>query len=78
VAPVIVAPMVGILGVGKMSGVPVFKKDEQGVKQLVERDELILSWSADHRVLDGATVARCAEEVRTLLEDIDVFSIVLR
>jgi 2-oxoisovalerate dehydrogenase E2 component (dihydrolipoyl transacylase) len=78
VAPVIVAPMVGILGVGKVRDVPVFKKDEHGVKKLVGRDELILSWSADHRVLDGATVARCAEEVRTLLEDIDVFSMVLR
>jgi len=31
----------------------------------------VFSWSADHRVLDGAVVARCAEVVRELLEDVE-------
>ncbi|CZR52477.1 uncharacterized protein PAC_02354 [Phialocephala subalpina] len=78
VAFVIAAPMVGILGVGRKREVPVFKENEQGARKLVEREEVVLSWSADHRILDGATVARCAETVRKLLEDIDVLSIVLR
>jgi 2-oxoisovalerate dehydrogenase E2 component (dihydrolipoyl transacylase) len=36
---------------------------------LVKREELVLSWSADHRVVDGAECARCAEHVRGLLEE---------
>ncbi|KKY18989.1 putative dihydrolipoamide branched chain transacylase e2 [Diplodia seriata] len=68
VAPVIVPPQVGILGVGRARPVPAFAAD--GVT-VVRRDECVFSWSADHRVVDGATAARCAEEVRRLLEDVE-------
>jgi 2-oxoisovalerate dehydrogenase E2 component (dihydrolipoyl transacylase) len=64
VAPVIVAPQVAILGVGRARAVPGF--DEEGA--LVRREEAIFSWSADHRVVDGATVARAAEKVKRYLE----------
>lgn len=64
VSPVIVEGQVAILGVGKARIVPAF--DVDGV--LVKRQECVLSWSADHRVVDGATVARAAEVVRMLLE----------
>ena len=64
VAPVIVAPQVAILGVGRARVVPGF--DEEG--ELVRREEAIFSWSADHRVVDGATVARAAERVKAYLE----------
>ena len=65
VAPVISEPQVAILGVGRSKIVPAF--DENG--ELVKKEELVLSWSADHRVVDGAECARCAERVRGLLEE---------
>ncbi|KAI9651689.1 MAG: hypothetical protein M1831_000535 [Alyxoria varia] len=64
VAPVIVEGQVAILGVGRTRAVPAF--DENGA--VVRREECVLSWSADHRVVDGATVARCAELVKRSLE----------
>lgn len=78
VAPVIVEPMVGILAVGQVRAVPVFQRDEDGVEKVVKREEAILSWGADHRVLDGATVARCARTVQKLLESFELTSTTLK
>ncbi|KAK3077194.1 hypothetical protein LTS18_010961, partial [Coniosporium uncinatum] len=68
VAPVIVPPQVAILGVGKSRVVPAFDTDEEGREVVVKKEEGVFSWSADHRVVDGAYVARCADTVRRLLE----------
>ncbi|KJX95234.1 branched-chain alpha-keto acid dehydrogenase E2 component like protein [Zymoseptoria brevis] len=65
VSPVISEPQVAILGVGRSKVVPAFNEHDE----LVKKEELVLSWSADHRVVDGAECARCAEQVRMLLED---------
>jgi 2-oxoisovalerate dehydrogenase E2 component (dihydrolipoyl transacylase) len=65
VAPIISEPQVAILGVGRSRVVPAFNENDE----LVKREELVLSWSADHRVVDGAECARCAERVRGLLEE---------
>ncbi|KAI5460635.1 2-oxoacid dehydrogenases acyltransferase-domain-containing protein [Mariannaea sp. PMI_226] len=65
VSPVIVPPMVGIVGIGREQSVPAF--DEDG--NIVPQRQTMLSWSADHRILDGATVARCAEAVSQVLQD---------
>jgi len=65
VAPIISEPQVAILGVGRSRVVPAFDQNDE----LVKREELVLSWSADHRVVDGAECARCAERVRVLLEE---------
>lgn len=65
VAPVISEPQVGIVGVGRSKIVPAFNEHDE----LIKKEELVLSWSADHRVVDGAECARCAERVKTLLED---------
>ena len=67
VAPVIVMPQVGILGIGKARVVPAFG----GNGELVKREECVFSWSADHRVVDGAYVARAAEEVRKCVEGVE-------
>ncbi|RSL59905.1 hypothetical protein CEP54_007022 [Fusarium duplospermum] len=69
VAPIIMSPMVMILAIGRSQKVPAFEVGEDGTKQLVEKEQAVFSWSADHRVLDGATVARCAEEMAFWLEN---------
>jgi 2-oxoisovalerate dehydrogenase E2 component (dihydrolipoyl transacylase) len=74
VAPVIVPGEVAILGVGKARSTPVF--DETGA---VARAEMCaFSWSADHRVVDGATLARCSEVVRGYLEGVERMVLDLR
>jgi 2-oxoisovalerate dehydrogenase E2 component (dihydrolipoyl transacylase) len=72
VSPVIVTPMVAIVGIGRARKVPAFQDTPDGERVLVEREEVVLSWSADHRVLDGATVAKCAERVGWMIENIDL------
>lgn len=74
VAPVIVSPQVAILGVGKARVVPAFAEDGS----IVRKEECVFSWSADHRVVDGATLARCAESVRGYLEGTERMLIKLR
>jgi 2-oxoisovalerate dehydrogenase E2 component (dihydrolipoyl transacylase) len=74
VAPVIVTPQVGIVGIGKARVVPAF--DENG--ELVKKEECMFSWSADHRVVDGAYVARAAEEVRKCVEGVEAMLMRMR
>lgn len=74
VAPVIVTPQVGILGIGRARAVPAF--GENG--EIVKKEECVFSWSADHRVIDGAMAARCAEAVRKNLENIESMLVRLR
>lgn len=65
VAPVIVSNEVAILGIGKARTAPAF--DEQD--RVVKKEIINFSWSADHRVVDGATMARMAERVRGFIEE---------
>ena len=65
VAPVLVSSEVAILGVGKARTIPAF--DEQG--SVIKKEFMNFSWSADHRVVDGATMARMAERVRAFTEE---------
>ncbi|CZR61089.1 related to branched-chain alpha-keto acid dehydrogenase complex, E2 component precursor (lipoamide acyltransferase) [Phialocephala subalpina] len=74
VSPVIVEREVAILGIGKMITIPAF--DEEG--KVVRREVCNFSWSADHRVVDGATMARAAEVVRAFVEDPDSMVVHLR
>lgn len=66
VAPVIVEGQLAIMGVGKIKTVPVFADDGITVKPALQAN---VSWSADHRVVDGATMARMASKVQTYLEE---------
>jgi len=52
-SPIIHQPQVGILGIGKVVQRPVF----DGRGQVVPADMVYLSFSFDHRVLDGAVAA---------------------
>ncbi|KAI1006837.1 Lipoamide acyltransferase component of branched-chain alpha-keto acid dehydrogenase complex [Podosphaera aphanis] len=67
VSPVIVEKESVILGVGKMRTVPAFSNSGH----VIPRKACNFSWSADHRVIDGATMARAAEIVRELVENPD-------
>ena len=65
VSPIIVANEVAILGIGKARDIPAF--DEVG--KVARRTVANFSWCADHRVVDGATMARVGERVRALVEE---------
>ncbi|KAJ5359046.1 uncharacterized protein N7496_011459 [Penicillium cataractarum] len=79
VHPILVSPTVGIVAVGKVEEVPVFSQHNKDVDpSIVKREKAVLSWSADHRVLDGASVARCAQLVARVLENIESIGIGLR
>ena len=65
VAPVVVQSEVAILGIGKARTIPAF--DDHG--SVVKREVMHFSWSADHRVVDGATMARMAEQVRAFVQE---------
>ncbi|KAG6053987.1 hypothetical protein E4U17_004169 [Claviceps sp. LM77 group G4] len=75
-SPVIVEKEVAILGIGRMRTVPAF--DEQDDDKLVKRHVMNFSWSADHRVVDGATMARAADVVRRVVEEPDIMVMHLR
>jgi 2-oxoisovalerate dehydrogenase E2 component (dihydrolipoyl transacylase) len=65
VAPLLVPGEVAILGVGRSRIIPAF--DDRGA--VVQKEVVNFSWSADHRIVDGATMARMAERVRGYVED---------
>lgn len=73
-SPVIVEREVAILGIGRMRTVPAFDENDNIVKKQVCN----FSWSADHRVVDGATMARAADVVRKVVEEPDVMVMHLR
>lgn len=65
VAPVLVQSELAILGIGKAKTVPAF--DDQD--RVIKKEIMNFSWSADHRVVDGATMARMGERVKALIEE---------
>ncbi|KAJ4408627.1 hypothetical protein N0V82_009674 [Gnomoniopsis sp. IMI 355080] len=78
-SPVIVEGQVAILGVGRMRDMPDVVEDPAGGWKVNGiRKVCNFSWSADHRVVDGATMARAAEVVRALVEEPDVMVMHLR
>lgn len=79
-SPVIVDGQVAILGVGRMRDVPDVARDEGSGSWAVRgmKNVCNFSWSADHRVVDGATMARAAGVVRSLVEEPDVMVMHLR
>ena len=63
--PVINAPEVAIVALGKTQRLPRF--DDAG--QVVARSIMNISWSGDHRVIDGGTIARFSNLWQSYLED---------
>lgn len=62
--PMVTPPAVTILAVGRIFKAPVVKNDAT-----VIRDMLTLSWSFDHRVIDGELAAKISHHYCTLLRD---------
>jgi len=78
--PVIVSPEVCIGAIGKMSTVPRFDDDGNVTPSLVMvrvLNKLVVtnlvsqcvSWSADHRIIDGATMARFSTVWKNYVEN---------
>lgn len=63
--PIINKPEAAIVALGKVQQLPRF--DEQGA--VVARDIMTASWSGDHRIIDGATVANFNNRWKEFLED---------
>jgi 2-oxoisovalerate dehydrogenase E2 component (dihydrolipoyl transacylase) len=62
-SPVIFWPQVAIGALGKMQKVPRYKGDV-----VVPTHIMQVSWAADHRVVDGATMARFSNDWKRYLE----------
>ncbi|KAJ1661400.1 hypothetical protein GGF38_003657 [Coemansia sp. RSA 25] len=71
-SPVVVSSEVCIGAFGKVQRLPRFETtlvDGAAVERVVPKHILVASWSADHRVVDGATMARFATLYKQLLEN---------
>lgn len=71
--PVIFSPEVIIAALGKISTLPVYEK-----KQLFEQQFMHCQWTADHRVLDGANVARFCNKWKSYIEEPELMLLNLR
>ncbi|KAK3816431.1 MAG: 2-oxoacid dehydrogenases acyltransferase-domain-containing protein [Benniella sp.] len=80
--PVVVTSEVAIAAVGKMQRLPRFKMIEQedGTKaeRVVAQEIVNISWSADHRVIDGATIARFSQVWKDVIENPFLLGALLR
>ncbi|GFY40436.1 lipoamide acyltransferase component of branched-chain alpha-keto acid dehydrogenase complex, mitochondrial [Trichonephila inaurata madagascariensis] len=63
--PVILVPEVAIGALGKIQALPRFDPNDQVVKRHIMQ----VSWTADHRVIDGATICRFSNLWKSYLED---------
>ncbi|XP_034824224.1 lipoamide acyltransferase component of branched-chain alpha-keto acid dehydrogenase complex, mitochondrial [Maniola hyperantus] len=63
--PVILPPQVSIGALGKIRVLPRFDSEGNVVKAHI----LSVSWSADHRIIDGVTMARFSNQLKEYLED---------
>ncbi|CAO3628231.1 unnamed protein product [Mucor fragilis] len=63
--PVIVSSELAIVALGKMQRLPRFDANDS----IVAKQVMPVSWSADHRVIDGATIARFGNHWKNLIEN---------
>ena len=65
VKPLILPPQVAIVGIVLTQALPRFDVDDELRKRLLVN----VSWAADHRIIDGATVGRFSNLVKQYLEN---------
>ncbi|KAI9476267.1 MAG: 2-oxoacid dehydrogenases acyltransferase-domain-containing protein [Benjaminiella poitrasii] len=63
--PVIVSSELAIVALGRIQRVPRFDENDR----VVAKEVMPISWSADHRVIDGATIARFGNYWKRLIEN---------
>ncbi|MFU8784015.1 dihydrolipoyllysine-residue acetyltransferase [Aliidiomarina sp.] len=63
--PIINKPEAAIVALGKVQTLPRFAADGS----VVGRDMMVASWSGDHRIIDGATIANFNKRWQQFLED---------
>ncbi|QJQ98971.1 2-oxo acid dehydrogenase subunit E2 [Halomonas sp. PGE1] len=64
-APIINAPEVAIVAIGKTQWLPRFDAEERVVKRAI----MTVTWAGDHRLIDGGTIARFCNAWKGYLED---------
>jgi len=67
-SPVIPAPTVVIGAIGKIQTLPRFKDEADYEKGVYPAKLMNVSWAADHRVVDGATMARFSNLMKRYIE----------
>lgn len=67
--PTILRPQVAIMAIGKAKKVAKYVEDPVTGYKFLPADQINISISADHRILDGATVARFAARMKDLIEN---------
>jgi len=65
--PIILPPEVAIGALGRIQKLPRFDHDEN----VIVSNVMQVSWSADHRVIDGATMARFSNQVKKYIEQLN-------
>ncbi|MDR5858450.1 dihydrolipoyllysine-residue acetyltransferase [Halomonas eurihalina] len=73
-APIINAPEVAIVAIGKTQWLPRF--DDQG--EVVSRAIMTATWAGDHRLIDGGTIARFCNVWKGFLEEPETMLLELR
>jgi 2-oxoisovalerate dehydrogenase E2 component (dihydrolipoyl transacylase) len=63
--PVIVSNELAIVALGRMQKLPRFDAQDN----IVAKQVMPVSWSADHRIIDGATIARFGNHWKNLIEN---------
>jgi len=67
-SPVVMAPQTAIVALGRIQTLPRFK--ENGLEQVVVPTKVMnVSWAGDHRVIDGATMAKFVNDWKRYLEN---------
>ena len=66
-SPLIAPPQVATGAIGRARRLPRFKSEDSD--QVVAQSIAAVSWAGDHRVLDGATMARFSNRVKQLVQD---------
>lgn len=63
--PVIISNELAIVALGKMQKLPRFDAQDN----IIAKQVMPISWSADHRIIDGATIARFGNHWKRLIEN---------
>ncbi|KAI7901248.1 2-oxoacid dehydrogenases acyltransferase-domain-containing protein [Cokeromyces recurvatus] len=63
--PVIISSELAIVALGRIQKVPRFDENDR----IIAKEVMPISWSADHRIIDGATIARFGNYWKQLIEN---------